>query len=139
MYTNYQWGVLQELRWTFVSRWGRSGRVLVRCSVRLLISRDLICSEARRARNYTHEQGPCYKTQAKRFLILYVPCIVWWSVCRTTFTCTNCVLHTSSIHQHVSAHHTCHQQGIFVVLIIPLSNHSLYRCEFIHLSYNGPF
>jgi len=33
-------------------------------------------------------------------------------VCRTNFTCTKCILHTLSFLQYVSAHHTCHHQGV---------------------------
>ena len=38
-------------------------------------------------------------------------------VCRSNFTCTKCILHILTILQHVSAHHTCHHQGVFVVVI----------------------
>ena len=36
--------------------------------------------------------------------------------------CTKCIPHTLSIIQHVSAYHTCHHQGAFVVVNITLSN-----------------
>ena len=38
------------------------------------------------------------------FLKLYLPCIVWWLVCRTNFTSTKCILHTLSTLQRVPAH-----------------------------------
>jgi len=43
-------------------------------------------------------------------------------VCRINFTCTKCILHTSSVLQHVSAHYNCHHQTVFVVVIIMRSN-----------------
>ena len=43
-------------------------------------------------------------------------------VCKTNFTGTKCILHTLSVLQHVSAHHTCHHQAVLVVVIIKLSN-----------------
>jgi len=47
-------------------------------------------------------------------------------VCITSFTCTKCILHTLSLLQHVSAHHTCHHQGVCVGVIITLSSGLLY-------------
>jgi len=43
-------------------------------------------------------------------------------VCKTNFTGTKCILHTLSVLQHVSAHHTCHHGAVLVVVIIKLSN-----------------
>jgi hypothetical protein len=37
-----------------------------------------------------------------------------------------CTLHALSILQHVSTHHTFHRQGVFVVIIMMLSNGPLY-------------
>jgi len=48
-------------------------------------------------------------------------------VCRTNFTCSNCILHTSSVFQHDSAHHKCHHQRVFTAAIKMLSNGSLYH------------
>jgi len=48
-------------------------------------------------------------------------------VCRTIFTCTNCILQTSSVPQHDSAHHKCHHQTVFIALVKMLSNGPLYH------------
>jgi hypothetical protein len=40
----------------------------------------------------------------------------------TNFICTKCILCTLSVLQHVSAHHTCHHQGVCVGVIIMLSS-----------------
>jgi hypothetical protein len=57
---------------------------------------------------------------------LCVLCALWRPVCGTNCACTKCTLHTLSIIQHVSAHHTFHRQGVFVVIIKMLSNGPLY-------------
>jgi len=36
-----------------------------------------------------------------------------------------CILHNILVLQHVSAHHKCHHQGVFVVFIRTLSNGEL--------------
>ena len=43
-------------------------------------------------------------------------------VCVTSFMCTEYILHTLSVLQHVSAHHTCHHQGVCVGVIVMLSS-----------------
>ena len=47
-------------------------------------------------------------------------------VCRTSFKFTDCMLH---ILQHVSTHDTCHQQGIFVALIIIIHSAAWYNIQ----------
>jgi hypothetical protein len=56
----------------------------------------------------------------KKHSIFPIQCI--YLVFRTNFTCTKYFLLTLSILQHVSAHHMCHRQGVFVVFITTLSN-----------------
>ena len=41
--------------------------------------------------------------------------INWFA--EANFTCTKFILHTLRILHHVSAHHTCHHQGVFVAII----------------------
>jgi len=44
----------------------------------------------------------------------------------TNFKCTKWILHKLSILHHASAHHTCHHQGVFVVVITAFLNCPFY-------------
>ena len=47
--------------------------------------------------------------------------------CKTNFKWAKYILQMFSILQHVSAHHKCHHLGVFVAVIIKLSNDPLYN------------
>jgi hypothetical protein len=68
------------------------------------------------------------------FLIPYVPSVVWRLFCWSSCSCTEGILHTLSILQHISTHHTCHHQGVFAV-IMKFSNCVLYDM-YIHSQWN---
>ena len=48
---------------------------------------------------------------------------------RTNFACTELILHPLSIMQPVSARHTCHHHGVFVLVIITLSTEHSKHCD----------
>jgi hypothetical protein len=61
-------------------------------------------------------------TQALMVILIYPINPELSLIFRTNFTCTKCILNTLPILQHVSTHHTCHHQGLFVVVIVTLSS-----------------
>lgn len=72
---------------------------------------------------------PIFLSFFKQFfktLMLYIPCTVWWLVCRTKFSALN-IFFTRYQFCTMFRHTTlCHKQGVFVVGIITFTNGPLY-------------